>query len=137
VWLENCSTHTHTHTHTHTTQDTYTHRISCAQKEHVGKQDFSGRQARAHTHGMEGGLNLDGVDKVDLEAERLHRKDGALVPNIPVDLLFFWRRRTSLRAPHGCGVNARRRAYREVQNKFHTPRPCVSNGLGFRVQGSG
>ena len=50
---------------------------------------FSGSQARAHTHGMEGGLNLDGVDKVDLEAERLHRKDGALVPNIPVDLLFF------------------------------------------------
>ena len=79
MWLENCSTHTHTQHKTHA------HRISCTHKEY----STPGRQARAHTRGVEGGLNLDGVDKVDLEAERLHRKDGALVPNIPVDLLFF------------------------------------------------
>ena len=80
----------HTHKHTHTQHKTHTRAGLVAHKRNtLENRDFSGSQARAHTHGMEGGLNLDGVDKVDLEAERLHRKDGALVPNIPVDLLFF------------------------------------------------
>ncbi len=83
MWLENCSARTHRHT----TQGTNTGLVA-----HT--RNTTGRQARVHTHGVDGGLNLDGVDKVYLEAERLHREDGALVPHIPVDLLFFWRRRT-------------------------------------------
>ena len=43
-------------------------------------------QARAQTHAGGGNARLDGVDKVDLQAQRLHREDGALVAHVPVDL---------------------------------------------------